>query len=215
MKIEFKNISRQFEKVKALNNCNLTIEEDKFTLIKGASGSGKSTLLYILGGLLKPSSGELIVDGESLYSGSQSKQNNFRRDRVGFIFQSFQLLPYLTVEENIVSSLIGDVTVTKEELKDRLKEVGLEDRYNHLPSQLSAGEEQRVALLRAIIKDPDIILADEPTGNLDPENSKIIVELLEKFKNRGGTVVMVSHGLEADSYADRVVTLNAGAVVSN
>jgi len=198
----------------ALNGIDLTIEKGEFVLIKGHSGCGKSTLLFCLGGMLIPSSGKVIFDGESLYEKNDKERAAFRVNKTGFVFQSYHLLPYLSVFENIMfAKRFKKDLVTEERAKAIAGSLNIEHRLDHKPAELSVGEKQRVALARTFITDPKVIFADEPTGNLDPENAGIVLGQLVDFKEKGGTVVMVTHGNEADGAADRVITMNKGRLI--
>lgn len=200
--------------VKALDGINLKILKSEFILIKGESGSGKSTLLFALGGMLHPSSGEVNVNDKNLFALSENERRKYRAKEIGFVFQSYHLLPYLTVLENIL--LPNKLTEIQLSISDAIQlaaELGIEKRLNHKPSQLSAGEKQRVALARAIITKPDIILADEPTGNLDERNTIEVMNYLKKYQLEGGTVIMVTHGNLADNYSTRIINLDKGKIL--
>ena len=217
--INFKEITKIYSSkngdVIALNEVNLHIPENKFILIKGPSGCGKSTLLFTIGGMLKPSSGSIEVLEKTPYQLSEKERTAFLSSQLGFVFQSYHLIPYLNVLENILlAKKAGNKSVTTEKAKALADELNISDRLNHYPSELSIGEKQRVALARALIIDPQIILADEPTGNLDPENTKEVLNHLEKFQQSGGTVIMVSHGNEADNLADVLITMERGKITN-
>jgi len=216
--IAIKNINKEYgsknNKVSALKNLNLKIDTSEFLLIKGESGSGKSTLLFILGAMLNPTSGIVKVDDDELFSMTEMQKATYRATKTGFVFQSYHLLPYLNVVENIMlSNKLPNINIQKEEVIRIATELGIGDRLNHKPSQLSAGEKQRVALARALVTNPSIILADEPTGNLDEKNSLEVLNYLKRFKDDGGTVVMVTHGNLADSFASRIIQLHKGELV--
>ena len=215
--IELKEITKIYHTKKsdvvALNEVDLHIPQNQFVLIKGPSGCGKSTLLFTIGGMLKPSSGELKVIGKKPFHLSEKERTVFLSSQLGFVFQSYHLVPYLTVLENILlPKKAGNNTVTKEKAIEIVKELNIDHRLSHKPSELSIGEKQRVALARAFIIQPKIILADEPTGNLDPENTREVLRHLDQFRKDGGTIVMVSHGNEADDMADTIVTMNKGKI---
>lgn len=204
-------------KVEALKNINLSINKGEFAAIVGASGSGKSTLLHLLGGLDRPTGGKVIIDGESIYNYKEEKLAIFRRRKVGFIFQFFNLIPVLDVEENIaLPALLDNDKVDKKYLDEIIEILGLTDRKTHLPSELSGGQQQRVSIGRALLNKPSIILADEPTGNLDSKNSKEVVELL-KFTARkyNQTLILITHDINIASMADRVITIQDGEIVSD
>ena len=216
--IEAQNITKVFhsakEKVIALNDIDLVVKESEFVLIKGESGSGKSTLLFIMGGMLNQTSGKMIVNNKDLFTLSEGERAKYRANEIGFVFQSYHLLPYLNVLENIMlPNKLPEITIAKEEVYKIAKEFGIADRLNHKPAQLSAGEKQRVALARALITKPSLILADEPTGNLDKKNTIDVMNYLKKFQDNGGTVIMVTHGNLADSYATRTVILDKGEFI--
>ncbi len=203
--------------VTALNDVNFAVERGEFVAIMGPSGSGKSTLLHLLGGLDTPTSGEVVLAGQPLSQLSDDQITRFRRQKIGFIFQFYNLLPTLTAAENVVLPLLIDGR-TASEYKARLQVllslVSLEDRASHLPDQLSGGQQQRVAIARAFINDPEIVLADEPTGNLDSRSGKSILDLLRKAcRELEATIVIVTHDPRAASYADRVVFLKDGQIV--
>ncbi len=199
----------------ALNEVDLQIPKNKFVLIKGPSGCGKSTLLFTIGGMLKPSSGKIKVLGKAPYQLTEKERILFLSSQLGFVFQSYHLVPYLNVLENILlSKRAGNKTVTAEQAKRLAQELNIEDRLKHYPSELSIGEKQRVALARALVINPQLILADEPTGNLDPENTQEVLNHLEKFHQAGGSVVMVSHGNEADELADITIFMEKGKITN-
>jgi putative ABC transport system ATP-binding protein len=202
-------------KVDALKDVNISIQQGEFVAIVGASGSGKSTLLHLLGGVDRPTSGKVIVGNEDVYSLNDNRLAIFRRRRVGFIFQSYNLIPVLTAEENMLLPLLLDSKkVDREHLEDLLGILGLKDRRNHLPSELSGGQQQRVSIGRALAYKPSIILADEPTGNLDTKNSREIVDLLRlSVKKYHQTLIMITHDVNIASQADRIITLSDGCVV--
>lgn len=204
-------------KVEALKNINLIINKGEFVAIVGASGSGKSTLLHLLGGLDRPTSGNVVIDGESIYDYKEEKLAVFRRRKIGFVFQFYNLLPILDVEENIaLPALLDNDKVDKVYLEELIKVLGLSERKNHLPSELSGGQQQRVSIGRAVFNKPSIILADEPTGNLDTKNSKDVMELL-KFtaKKYNQTLILITHDLNIANMADRVITIEDGEITTD
>ncbi|NBI06080.1 ABC transporter ATP-binding protein [Senegalia massiliensis] len=204
-------------KVEALKDIDLSINKGEFVSIVGASGSGKSTLLHLLGGLDRPTSGKVIIDGEDIYNYKEEKLAIFRRRKIGFIFQFFNLIPILNVEENIaLPELLDNEKVSRDYLDELISLLGMKDRRNHLPSELSGGQQQRVAIGRALFNKPSIILADEPTGNLDSVTSKEVIELL-KFtaKKYNQTLILITHELNIAQMADRVITLKDGDIVSD
>lgn len=204
-------------RVDALKNINLSIEEGEFVAVVGTSGSGKSTLLHLLGGLDRPTSGKVIIGGTDIYSINEKDLAIFRRRNVGFIFQFYNLIPVLNVEENIELPILLDYKKPdKKHIDDIINILGLKDRKNHLPSELSGGQQQRVSIGRALATKPAIIFADEPTGNLDSENTKEVMELLKfSVKKYHQTVLLITHDLNIASMADRVITLKDGMVVND
>ena len=205
--------------VSALDTVNFAVDKGEFVAIMGPSGSGKSTLLHLLGGLDGTSDGEITLAGKALSKLNDDEVTLVRRRNVGFIFQFYNLVPTLTAEENIALPLLIDgrnVNQYQPKIDELLNLVGLTERRHHKPDQLSGGQQQRVAIARAFVTDPDIVLADEPTGNLDSKSGKAILELLRHSCNElGHTIVMVTHDAYAASYADRVVFLKDGRVVRN
>ncbi len=204
-------------KVQALKNINLTVKEGEFVAIIGASGSGKSTLLHMLGGVDRPTSGKVIIGGADIYTLSEKEISIFRRRRVGFIFQFYNLVPVLTVEENmLLPILLDNKKVDREEFKELVNILGLQDRRNHLPNELSGGQQQRASIGRALAYKPSIVLADEPTGNLDSKNSKEIIDLLKiSVKRYNQTLILVTHDLNIASQADRIITIEDGLIVKD
>jgi putative ABC transport system ATP-binding protein len=200
-------------RVAAVQGIDLSIEQAGFVSIMGESGAGKSTLLSMLGGLLSPTRGEILMEGINIYSLKRDKLADFRREFMGFIFQSFQLVPYLTVLENVQLPLA--VTHHSEANKkalamSALERVGLQDKGHRLPNQLSGGEQERVAIARAVVNEPPILFADEPTGNLDSRNSSDVMNLLKKLNAEGQTIVMVTHSRHNAEYADRIIEVADG-----
>ena len=208
--IQIKNLSKKFGKVKALDNINLNIYKGEWLAIMGPSGSGKSTLLNILSLMDDPSSGKYILDNEDLEKINEEQKITLRREKIGLIFQQFHLIPYLSALENVMLSQYYHSSVDEEDAKAVLEKVGLSHRLSHLPSQLSGGEQQRVCIARALINNPEILLADEPTGNLDEANEKIVLETLQKLKNEGKTIVLITHNPELAKFPDRTLILQHG-----
>lgn len=203
--------------VTALDGIDFSVQRGEFIAIMGPSGSGKSTLLHLLGGLDKPTSGEVILAGQQLSQLGDDEITRFRRRKVGFIFQFYNLLPTLTTAENIALPLLIDgqpIGSHRQQIADLLALVNLSDRADHRPDQLSGGQQQRVAIARAFVNDPEIVLADEPTGNLDSRSGAAILDLLRRAcRDLGATIVIVTHDPRAASYADRVVFLKDGQIV--
>src|SRR5467141_4835591 len=202
--------------VPALRGISLEVQEGEFVAIMGPSGCGKSTMLHLLGGLLTPTSGRIIVDGEDMTAASDARRTDIRRRKIGFVFQRFNLFPTLTAEGNL--RLAERIHANGSEDPDRRREIlrmlKLEDKMHHKPLELSGGEQQRVAIARAVINRPAIILADEPTGNLDTENSDIVLNMMRQLnKEFGQTIIMITHNSEAAARADRVIEMRDGHVV--
>ena len=202
-------------KVVALDNVSFSVEKGEFVAIVGASGSGKSTLLHLLGGVDRPTSGKVFIDGKDIFDFNDDKLAIFRRRQVGLIYQFYNLIPILNVEENICLPMsLDNREVDKKKLDDLLKLLGLQNRKTHLPNELSGGQQQRTSIGRALITNPTIILADEPTGNLDTKSSDEIVALLKKSnKELNQTIIMITHNMEIASIADRIIKIEDGKIV--
>ena len=202
-------------KVVALDHVSFSVEKGEFVAIVGASGSGKSTLLHLIGGVDRPTRGQVYVNGQDIYKFDDDKLAIFRRRQVGLIYQFYNLIPILNVEENITLPLALDGrTPDKTKLNDMIKLLGLEARKNHLPNELSGGQQQRTSIGRALITNPSIILADEPTGNLDSKSSDEIVALLKKTnKELKQTIIMITHNMEIAACADRIIKIEDGKIV--
>lgn len=219
--IEVKNLNKIYgsgeAEVKALKNINLNIEQGEFVAIVGQSGSGKSTLLHLIGGVDIPSSGEVIIDGKNIYKLKEKELSILRRRKLGFIFQFFNLIPVLTAQENIeMPVLLDNEKIDKKYMNELLRILGLEERKNNYPSQLSGGQQQRVSIGRALANKPSIILADEPTGNLDSKNSKEVLELLKYCaKKYNQTLILITHDINIAKSADRVITIEDGEITSD
>ena len=200
--------------VKALQNVSFSLEKGKFPAVVGESGSGKSTLLNCIGGLDNPTSGKVYLDGEDLFALGEPKRTIFRRRHIGFIFQSFHLISELNVEQNLIFPLLLDHRKPEpSQVEELLELLGLKDRRRHLPSQLSGGQQQRVAIGRALIMRPAIILADEPTGNLDSKNSQDVIDLLTcASRQYQQTILMITHNIHLTSSADRILRVSDGVV---
>lgn len=202
-------------KVVALDHISFSVEKGEFIAIVGASGSGKSTLLHLIGGVDRPTSGKVFIDGKDIFNFNDDKLAIFRRRQVGLIYQFYNLIPILNVEENITLPLsLDNREVDKEKLNDLLTLLGLQNRKNHLPNELSGGQQQRTSIGRALITNPTIILADEPTGNLDSKSSDEIVALLKKSnKEFNQTIIMITHNMEIAKVADRIIKIEDGKIV--
>jgi len=216
--IELQQVDKFYRKngriIKALHGIELQINSGEFLVVNGPSGSGKTTLLLTIGAMLRPTNGVVKIDGTDVYAQSERERTGLRADKIGFVFQMFHLLPYLTTLENVLLSAgTGKVRPDKEKAIKILQRLRLSERMNHRPGELSAGERQRTALARAMLTDPEIILADEPTGNLDEENAAEVLGYLSEFHKNGGTVIMVTHGKCADQFADRIVHLREGKLI--
>ena len=206
---------KDMAKVTALDNVSFSVEKGEFVAIVGASGSGKSTLLHIIGGVDRPTSGKVYIDGKDIFKFNDDKLAIFRRRQVGLIYQFYNLIPILNVEENITLPLaLDNREVDKKRLNEMIKLLGLENRKTHLPNELSGGQQQRTSIGRALITNPTIILADEPTGNLDSKSSDEIVALLKKSnKEFKQTIIMITHNMEIAKCADRIIKLEDGKIV--
>lgn len=216
--LEVTNLSKTYgtgeTQVKALDNVSLSVESGEFVAIIGPSGSGKSTLLHILGGVDVPTSGSVVINGVDISNLDETALAIFRRRQIGLIYQFYNLIPILTVKENLTLPLLLDGRKPDERVvDDLLKTLGLTERVNHLPNQLSGGQQQRVSIGRALINNPALMLADEPTGNLDSENSREIVSLLRKFnKENNQTVIIITHDEQIAMSADRVISIEDGKI---
>ena len=212
-----KNYSHRGQVVRALRGVTLEIQKGDFVSVAGPSGSGKSTLLLILGGMLTPSEGRVLLDGQSLYDLTPDERAGIRRRKIGFVFQTFNLVPYLSAIENVEIPLFlaggVDGSSQKKRAAGLLERVGLADRLDHKPSELSVGQQQRVALARVLANEPEIVLADEPTGNLDPDTSRDIIAFLDEINQEGRTVVMVTHDPGAAKKARKTLRLIEGDVL--
>ncbi len=213
-----KHYTHRGKHVKALENVTLEVPRGDFVSVVGPSGSGKSTLLLTFGGMLSPGAGRVVVDGQSVYELTLEDRAILRRKKVGFVFQTFNLVPYLTAMENVQIPLYlagVDPGEQTERAASLLERVGLGDRLDHKPSELSVGQQQRVALARMLANDPAVILADEPTGNLDPETGQSILSFLEQLNREGRTIVMVTHDMRAAQRGKRVLRLVDGSISAN
>lgn len=213
--LEIKNISKIYGDLKALDSVSLNVDKGEWVAIMGPSGSGKSTMMNIIGCMDKPTSGEILLDGVDISKESQSSLTTIRRDKIGLIFQQFHLISYLTALENVmVAQYYHSMPDEKEAIK-ALEMVGLKDRAKHYPSQLSGGEQQRVCIARALINSPEIILADEPTGNLDEANENIVLDIFKQLHKEGKTLIVVTHDIEVGEVAQRMIILEHGKIAKD
>ena len=214
--LELKHVDKTYQGTKgktvsALRDVTLQLAPGEFVTVQGPSGCGKSTLLLICGGLLSPDGGHVILGQTRVYEQSPEARAKLCGRRVGFVFQQFHLIPYLSLRDNILTAALTEPSVPAQSRADTLMaEFGLQDRAHHLPAALSIGERQRTALARAMLNEPQVILADEPTGNLDPDNSAVVLESLSRFAGSGGTVLMVTHNPDNVQYASRCLHMNEG-----
>ena len=224
MLLQVQNLTKQYHHsngtlIHALSNVTVNIEKGQFVTITGPSGSGKSTLLFMLGGLLRPSSGNILFNGQSITQASDSTLSEFRKNHIGYVMQNYSLVPYLTVEENVmipISLLMKKKDEQKRIAQELLATVGLSDRIYHFPKELSSGQQQRVAIARALANNPSVILADEPTGNLDPSLATEILTLLKEMNMKNGvTIVMVTHSPEAAKFGTSRIHLINGCLTGN
>lgn len=220
--LRLENIYKQYNQgelsVTALNNINLTVNEGEFVSIMGSSGSGKSTMMNILGCLDSPTEGLYLLEGEDVSKYNDSKLAEVRNKKIGFVFQSFNLLPKMTAIENVELPMIYSnvpIKIRHEKAKAALKKVGLEKRIHHKPNELSGGQRQRVAIARALVNNPAIIMADEPTGNLDSKSTFEIMEIFQRLNDEGTTIVMVTHEPDVATYTKRIVTFKDGNIIND
>lgn len=212
--LELQNVYKIYGDLHALDDVNLKIEEGEWVAIMGPSGSGKSTVMNIIGCMDKPTKGKVLLDGVDIANETSRGLTEIRRDKIGLIFQQFHLINYLTALENVMVAQYYHSMPDEKEAMEALERVGLGDRAKHLPSQLSGGEQQRVCVARALINHPELILADEPTGNLDETNEKIVLDLFRQLHEAGTTLIVVTHDAEVGASAERVITLEYGKVTS-
>ncbi|MBO5560451.1 MAG: ABC transporter ATP-binding protein [Firmicutes bacterium] len=208
--LEIKNISKIYGELKALDDVSLKVEKGEWVAIMGPSGSGKSTMMNIIGCMDKPSLGQVLLDGVDISKESNKNLTNIRRDKIGLIFQQFHLVNYLTAVENVMVSQYYHSMPDEKEAMEALARVGLAERAKHLPSQLSGGEQQRVCIARALINYPEIVLADEPTGNLDEANENIVIDIFRQLHREGTTLIVVTHDPEVAEVAQRTLVLEHG-----
>lgn len=208
--IKISHLCKNFGEVKALQDINFSVLQGQWLAIMGPSGSGKSTLLNILSLMDEQSSGEYFLDGTNVQSLDESAKIKIRREKIGLIFQQFHLIPYLNALENVMLAQFYHSSVDEEDARAVLEKVGLAHRLKHLPSELSGGEQQRLCIARALINNPELLLADEPTGNLDEANEKIVLNLLKQLKNEGKTIVLITHNETLGKQADTMMILRHG-----
>ncbi len=210
--LELKNVSKIYGDLKALDSVNVHVDKGEWVAIMGPSGSGKSTMMNIIGCMDRPTYGEVLLDGVDIAKESSKKLTDIRRDKIGLIFQQFHMVNYLTAVENVMVSQYYHSMPDEQEALDALGRVGLRERAHHLPSQLSGGEQQRVCVARALINHPELILADEPTGNLDEANENIVLDLFAQLHAEGTTLIVVTHDPEVADAAQRTIVLEHGKV---
>ena len=210
--LELKNISKIYGDLKALDNVSIHVDKGEWVAIMGPSGSGKSTMMNIIGCMDKPTKGEVLLDGVDISKESSKALTDIRRDKIGLIFQQFHMVNYLTAVENVMVSQYYHSMPDEQEALEALGRVGLRERAHHLPSQLSGGEQQRVCVARALINHPELILADEPTGNLDEANENIVLDLFARLHAEGTTLIVVTHDPEVAEAAQRTIVLEHGKV---
>ena len=216
--LEFKNVSKWFNgaqgKVSALKGISFSVRPGELLAVRGPSGCGKTTLLLTAGGLLRPSDGQMSLDGQDPYALSPEMRSRLRARTIGFVFQQFHLIPYLTVRQNIMTaSLAVPLKEASERAQQLISRFGLDDRADHVPARLSTGERQRTALARALLNEPKVIMADEPTGNLDEDNAQTVFGYLGQYVSDGGCVLLVTHDDRAAAHATRSLQMNRGQLV--
>ena len=200
--------------VHAVRDVSLEVAAGELVALRGPSGCGKSTLLMAAGGLLEPTSGSVEINGTDLYSLGQDGRAQFRAENIGFVFQQFHLIPYLDVRDNILAASLATARAEGERVDELLEIFGLQQRAHHVPAALSTGEKQRTAMARALLNNPKLILADEPTGNLDKDNAEALLEQLSGFSGKGGAVLLVTHDARVDDHAGRAIEISEGSLVS-
>ncbi len=208
-----KTYTSRNRQIHALDGVSFEVTAGEFVVLRGPSGSGKTTLLMTVAGMQKPTSGVVSFEERDLYAMTPTQRARFRADNIGFVFQMFHLVPYLNVLDNVLlASGARGPNHSPAKAQALIEKLGLSGRDSHKPSELSAGEKQRVAIARAMLNQPKVIVADEPTGNLDPDNAAVVLGYLSEFHKDGGTVVIVTHGAEAEQFADRIISLDAGRI---
>lgn len=210
--LQLEGVSKIYETVHALSDVNLSIRRGEWISIMGSSGSGKTTMINIIGCMDVPSLGKVVLDGEVISNQKAKALTQTRRDKIGLIFQQFHLISYLTALENVMVAQYYHSMPDEAEAMDALRKVGLADRAKHLPSQLSGGEQQRVCIARALINSPEIILADEPTGNLDEENEELVISILKQLHREGATIIVVTHDQKVGDAGERKIILDYGKI---
>ena len=213
--LELKDVSKVYGELHALEKANLKVDKGEWIAIMGPSGSGKSTMMNIIGCMDRPSSGQVIFDGRDITKESRKKLTEFHRDKIGLVFQQFHLINYLNAVENVMVAQYYHSMPDEKEALEALDRVGLKDRARHLPSQLSGGEQQRVCIARALINSPELILADEPTGNLDEANENIVLDIFRQLHKEGTSLIVVTHDPEVGEVAQRIVRLDHGKIISD
>ena len=213
--LELRDVSKIYESVNALSNINLKVKKGDWIAIMGSSGSGKTTMMNIIGCMDRPSNGQVLINGVDISKENQKNLTNIRREKIGLTFQQFHLISYLTALENVMVAQYYHSMIDEKEALEALRKVGLADRAKHLPSQLSGGEQQRVCIARALINNPEIILADEPTGNLDEANEVMVIEIFKQLHKEGATIIVVTHDPEVGDEAMRKITLDYGKIVDD
>ena len=213
--LELKSVSKIYGELKALDEVSLNVEKGEWVAIMGPSGSGKSTMMNIIGCMDRPTSGTVLLDGLDISREGAKSLTNIRRDKVGLIFQQFHLVNYLTAVENVMVAQYYHSLPDEKEAMEALERVGLKDRARHLPSQLSGGEQQRVCIARALINYPALVLADEPTGNLDEANENIVLDIFKRLHKDGTTLIVVTHDPEVGEEAQRIITLDHGRIIKD
>ncbi len=210
--LQLKGVSKIYGELRALDNVSLEVQPGEWLAIMGPSGSGKTTLMNIAGSMDTPSEGQVILDGQDISKESARNLTKIRRDKIGLIFQQFHLVSYLTALENVMLSQYFHSMTDEKEALEALERVGLKDRAKHLPSQLSGGEQQRVCIARALINHPAVLLADEPTGNLDEKNERLVLEIFDQLHREGSTIIVVTHDPEVAERAERKIVLEHGII---